>query len=149
MSGDIVLGGVDAKGATFAGSSAHFGNGFTNGAFNPFTWRRSTPTAARIRKSGGTFPSAVAPHAPRWNMRENCSIDAACPKGTIPLRFHQSQRLGDASRVSASAWLGFTYSLTPRTAFRAAYGRYTQPPNTAFEQYDALQSSAPALLYGT
>lgn len=42
MSGDIVLGDVAAGGTTFAGSSAHFGNGLSNGAFNPFTWRRST-----------------------------------------------------------------------------------------------------------
>ncbi len=42
MGGDIVLGNVAAHGTTFAGSSAHFGNGVSNGAFNPFTWRRST-----------------------------------------------------------------------------------------------------------
>lgn len=45
--------------------------------------------------------------------------------------------------------VGFTYSITPRTVFRAAYGRYAEPPNTAFEQYDALQTNSPALLYGT
>ncbi|MDQ2679555.1 MAG: hypothetical protein M3Y21_00810 [Candidatus Eremiobacteraeota bacterium] len=43
MGGDIVLGEVAVDGATLAGSSAHFGNGVSNGAFNPFTWRRSTP----------------------------------------------------------------------------------------------------------
>ena len=44
---------------------------------------------------------------------------------------------------------GLTYSLSPRTVIRASYGRFTQPPNSAFEQYDALQSNAPALLYGS
>jgi len=45
--------------------------------------------------------------------------------------------------------LGATFTLDPRTVLRASYGRYAQPPNTAFEQYDALQADAPALLYGT
>ena len=44
---------------------------------------------------------------------------------------------------------GFTYSVTPTTVFRAAYGRYTQPPNTAFEQYNTLQANSPSTLYGT
>jgi hypothetical protein len=46
-SGDIVLGEVAAHGKKFAGSSAHFGNGFSNKAFNPFTWRRSTPDCSK------------------------------------------------------------------------------------------------------
>jgi len=45
--------------------------------------------------------------------------------------------------------LGFTYTLDPQTVVRASYGRYAQAPNTAFEQYNALQQNAPALLYGT
>lgn len=44
--------------------------------------------------------------------------------------------------------LGFTYSVTPSTVFRASYGRYAQPPNSAFEQYNTLQPDAPAQLYG-
>ena len=45
--------------------------------------------------------------------------------------------------------LGATYALSPNTVLRASYGRYGQPPNSAFEQYNALQADAPALLYGT
>jgi hypothetical protein len=45
--------------------------------------------------------------------------------------------------------LGFTYSVDPQTVIRAAYGRYAQPPNSAFEQYNFAQSEAPAILYGT
>jgi|GEM_PF-4868697 len=48
MSGDIVLGKVAPDGATFVGSWAHFGNGISNGAFNPTTWRRSTPDCATL-----------------------------------------------------------------------------------------------------
>lgn len=44
--------------------------------------------------------------------------------------------------------LGFTYAIDPNTVFRGSYGRYAQPPNSAFEQYDFLQTNAPAQLYG-
>jgi hypothetical protein len=43
MSGDVVLGSVNQQGDVFSGESAHFGNGLTNGKFNPFVWRRTTP----------------------------------------------------------------------------------------------------------
>ena len=46
LSGDVVLGKVAADGATFTGSSAHFGNGYSTGAFDPFVWRRSTSDCA-------------------------------------------------------------------------------------------------------
>jgi hypothetical protein len=46
MSGDVVLGNVSADSTTFSGSAAHFGNGVSNGAFNPFAWRRSTSDCA-------------------------------------------------------------------------------------------------------
>ena len=45
--------------------------------------------------------------------------------------------------------LGATYSVDSNTVLRASYGRYAQPPNSAFEQYDFLQTNAPATLYGT
>ena len=45
--------------------------------------------------------------------------------------------------------LGFTYTVNPSTVVRASYGRYAEAPNTASQQYDALQTNAPALLYGT
>ncbi|MGZ3550408.1 MAG: hypothetical protein ACXWCW_10660 [Burkholderiales bacterium] len=43
LSGDIVLARVSEKGDVFSGQSAHFGNGITNGTFNPFAWHRTTP----------------------------------------------------------------------------------------------------------
>ncbi|MDB5026479.1 MAG: hypothetical protein JWO66_168, partial [Candidatus Eremiobacteraeota bacterium] len=49
-----------------------------------------------------------------------------------------------------SVWqprVGLTYSLNPATVIRASYGRYAQPPNAAFEQYNFLQAnSIPNLL---
>ncbi|HEY0382915.1 MAG TPA: TonB-dependent receptor [Candidatus Elarobacter sp.] len=44
-----------------------------------------------------------------------------------------------------SAWqprLGMTYTVSPTTVLRAAYGRYAQAPNSAFEQYNYLASEA-------
>jgi hypothetical protein len=77
------------------------------------------------------------------------AFGAPCPNGTSPVEF--SNPAGNVTQTypEFQPRLGLTYSITPQTVFRAAYGRYTQPPNTAFEQYDALQSNAPALLYGT
>jgi outer membrane receptor protein involved in Fe transport len=39
--------------------------------------------------------------------------------------------------------VGLTYTVDPRTVLRASYGRYAQAPNSAFQQYDFLQPSAP------
>ena len=46
---------------------------------------------------------------------------------------------------------GFTYTLNPSTVVRASYGRYAQAPNSAFEQYNFLQSNDTAQLarFGT
>jgi hypothetical protein len=44
--------------------------------------------------------------------------------------------------------IGATYTLDPSTVIRASYGRYAQAPNTAFVQYNFLQSSAPINLAG-
>ncbi len=42
--------------------------------------------------------------------------------------------------------LGFTYTLNPSTVLRGSYGRYAQAPNSAFEQYNFLQSNDTAQL---
>ncbi len=39
--------------------------------------------------------------------------------------------------------VGLTYTVDPRTVLRASYGRYAQAPNSAFMQYNFLQSEAP------
>jgi hypothetical protein len=46
---------------------------------------------------------------------------------------------------------GFTYTVNPSTVLRASYGRYAQAPNSAFEQYNFLQSNDTAQLarFGT
>jgi hypothetical protein len=42
--------------------------------------------------------------------------------------------------------IGATYALSPNTVLRASYGRYAEAPNTAFEQYNALQANVPIFL---
>ncbi|HEY4441813.1 MAG TPA: TonB-dependent receptor, partial [Candidatus Elarobacter sp.] len=41
---------------------------------------------------------------------------------------------------------GLTYTIDPRTVIRASYGRYAEPPNAAFEQYNYLQPNSTGLL---
>ena len=41
--------------------------------------------------------------------------------------------------------LGLTYTLDPQNVLRVNWGKYDQPPNTAFEQYNTLQQDLPAI----
>lgn len=72
-----------------------------------------------------------------------------CGPGLISPNFTNPSGIVTQTYPEFQPRLGFTYSLNPSTVVRASYGRYAQPPNTASEQYDALQANAPALLYGT
>ena len=74
---------------------------------------------------------------------------AQCPTGYITDAFSNPGGNVTQTYPEFQPRAGLTYSVTPNTVLRLAYGRYTEPPNTAFEQYDAAQADAPALLYGT
>ena len=74
---------------------------------------------------------------------------AACTAGYSAVNFTNPSGGVTQTYPEFQPRLGFTYSITPTTVFRAAAGRYTQPPNTAYEQYNVLQSNAPATLYGS
>ena len=74
---------------------------------------------------------------------------AACPAGYKSVNFQNPAGNVTQTYPEFQPRLGFTYSIDPNTVFRASYGRYAQPPNSAFEQYNFLQSEAPATLYGT
>ncbi len=77
------------------------------------------------------------------------SPTTACPPGSRAANFVNPSGIPTQTYPVFQPRLGFTYSLNPQTVVRASYGRFTQPPNSAYEQYDALQANAPALLYGT
>ncbi len=77
------------------------------------------------------------------------SPTSLCPSGYSAINLQNPSGSVTQTYPEFQPRLGFTYSLTPNTVLRASYGRYTQPPNSAFEQYDTLQSNSPSTLYGT
>jgi hypothetical protein len=77
------------------------------------------------------------------------STTAACPAGYSTANFQNPSGIVTQTYPVFEPRLGFTYSVDRNTVLRGSYGRYAQPPNSAFEQYNFLQSEAPALLYGT
>ncbi len=95
------------------------------------------------------YNSEVCENPVNQSLATRPTFGAACPTGTSAVNFTNPSGNVTQTYPEFQPRLGFTYSITPQTVFRAAYGRYTEPPNSAFEQYDGLQSNAPALLYGT
>ena len=74
---------------------------------------------------------------------------AACPKNYTAANFVNPTGIPTQTFPEFQPRLGMTYSINPTTVVRASYGRYAQAPNSAYEQYNALQQNTPALLYGT
>ncbi|MBD5655741.1 MAG: TonB-dependent receptor [Candidatus Eremiobacteraeota bacterium] len=95
------------------------------------------------------YNNEVCESAADQSLTVRPAVGAPCPAGTSAVNFTNPGGNVTETYPEFQPRFGLTYALSPRTVLRAAYGRYTQPPNTAFEQYDALQSNAPALLYGT
>ncbi len=77
------------------------------------------------------------------------SVNSPCGAGYSAGNFQNPSGVTTQTYPVFQPRLGFTYAIDPSTVFRGAYGRFAEPPNSAFEQYDALQANAPALLYGT
>jgi hypothetical protein len=73
----------------------------------------------------------------------------ACPAGTTAANFQNPNGTVTESYTEFQPRLGATYALDPSTVLCASYGRYSQAPNSAFQQYNTLQQNAPATLYGT
>ncbi|MBD5657322.1 MAG: carboxypeptidase regulatory-like domain-containing protein, partial [Candidatus Eremiobacteraeota bacterium] len=71
----------------------------------------------------------------------------ACPAGTTAANFQNPQGIVTESYTEFEPRLGGTYTVDPSTVLRASYGRYSQAPNSAFQQYNTLQQNAPATLY--
>jgi hypothetical protein len=76
------------------------------------------------------------------------SSDAACPTGYVAAPFTNPSGKTTQTYDVFQPRLGFTYAIDPSTVIRGSYGRYGQPPNSAFEQYNVAQQNAPAQLYG-
>jgi hypothetical protein len=67
-------------------------------------------------------------------------------------QFPTKMQLNVPSQIEAyNEWqprIGMTYTVDPRTVLRLSYGRYAEAPNSAFEQYQALQPDLPLVLQG-
>jgi hypothetical protein len=77
------------------------------------------------------------------------AVTQACPAGYSAANFTNPSGNVTETYPVFQPRLGATYSLDANTVLRASYGRFAEPPNSAFEQYNVLQSEAPATLYGT
>jgi len=77
------------------------------------------------------------------------SPTASCPTGTRPANVQNPSGIPTQTYNEWQPRIAGTYQLNPTTVFRASYGRYTEAPNSAFQQYDALQQDAPYVLYST
>jgi len=70
------------------------------------------------------------------------SPTAPCPAGYVPATLTNAS----APTYSFGNWeprIGLTYTMNPDTVLRLSYGKYTQAPNAAFEQYNTLQQNLP------
>jgi hypothetical protein len=77
------------------------------------------------------------------------AYNAACPAGYAAFT---AQNPTTNVTQTYNVWqprIGFTYSVNPQTVVRASYGRFTQAPNSAFEQYNMIQADQPYALYNT
>jgi hypothetical protein len=76
------------------------------------------------------------------------SPNSPCPAGFKAANFTNPVGVQNQTFTVWQPRIAFTYTVSPSTVVRGSYGRYTQAPNSAFEQYDTLQANAPAQLYG-
>jgi hypothetical protein len=98
-----------------------------------------------------------------WNL-DNCINAAGVPvdksaigAGLLPSNpCPAGYTAADMRNVSGTATygvfqprLGGTYTLNPDTVVRFSAGKYAEPPNAAFEQYDTLQENTPFELPGS
>ncbi|MBV9269511.1 MAG: TonB-dependent receptor [Candidatus Eremiobacteraeota bacterium] len=72
------------------------------------------------------------------------------PTSACPTPLTAANMVNESSQVSkynaVQPRLGATYTLSPDTVLRASWGKYVEPPNSAFEQYNTLQENLPNFL---
>ena len=66
----------------------------------------------------------------------------ACPAGTVPATLTDLPNFVQTYNVWQPR-IGATYTLNPDNVLRFSYGRYDQPANSAFQQYNLLQQNLP------
>ncbi|MGZ3561503.1 MAG: TonB-dependent receptor domain-containing protein [Vulcanimicrobiaceae bacterium] len=70
-----------------------------------------------------------------------------CPAGTTPARLTNESGQVFSYSVFQPRFSG-TYTASPDTVFRFSAGKYVEPPNTAYEQYNTLQENLASYIGG-
>lgn len=96
-----------------------------------------------------------------WNL-DNCVSSAGAPvdKSTLGLlpsdpcpsgftAANMQNTFGTSTYTVFQPRLGGTYTMNPETVLRFSAGKYVEPPNAAFEQYDTLEEDTPFELPGS
>ena len=74
---------------------------------------------------------------PAYNPANDAGVNQACPAGEVPA--HMTNLPSDTETFTdLEPRIGGTYTANSDNVIRFNYGRYNQPPNTAYEQYDLL-----------
>ncbi|HEY7980377.1 MAG TPA: TonB-dependent receptor [Candidatus Eremiobacteraceae bacterium] len=79
-----------------------------------------------------------AGNVPGPNPNDAAGVNQPCPAGQVPV--HLTNLPNDTVTYNVfQPRIGGTYTVNPDNVIRFSYGRYTQAPNTAFQQYNLLQ----------
>ena len=79
-----------------------------------------------------------AGNTPAPNPNDATGINQPCPAGQVAV--HLQNMPNDTTQFNVfEPRLGGTYTLNSNNVIRFSYGKYTQAPNTAFQQYNLLQ----------
>ncbi len=74
------------------------------------------------------------------------------PAGTCPTGYTEANLVNNSGVVNRftelQPRLAMTYTFNPDTVLRASYGRYTEAPNAAYQQYNTLEEDLPFALLG-
>ncbi|HLJ84404.1 MAG TPA: TonB-dependent receptor, partial [Candidatus Eremiobacteraceae bacterium] len=82
--------------------------------------------------------SPTAGSTPAYNPANDTGANQPCPAGTVAV--HLTNLPNDTVTYNVfQPRIGGTYTINPDNVIRFSYGRYTQAPNTAYEQYNLLQ----------
>jgi hypothetical protein len=101
----------------------------TGGSARTF-WFNSLNTGWCVLPGAGNTPSP--------NPNDAKGVNQPCPAGQVPV--HLTNLPNDTTQFNVfEPRIGGTYTLNPSNVLRFSYGKYTQAPNTAFQQYNLLQ----------
>jgi len=86
--------------------------------------------------------------APVDKTKIGVAVTAACPAGYTAANLQNTSAAINTYTVFQPRLSG-TFTVNPDTVIRFSAGKYAEPPNSAFEQYDTLEEDAPFNLLGS